>query len=207
MKYLFVWGLLFPVCCYAQLQPVNDIRPVQRRLIAVNRQMKTIDCDFTQYRHLSILENNLISSGKFYFKPDGMIRLEYTQPEASVVVINGEKIKMESGGKTNMYRMSSNPVVTVIKTVFLNCISGNWDELKNDCQIVFLEDKLTYQLDMKPLHKKAQKYVQKIEVVLDKKDMSINRMIITESLNDFTRYVFTNKRFDMPLSDQLFSIP
>jgi outer membrane lipoprotein-sorting protein len=207
MKYLFVWGLLFPVCCYARLQPVNDILPIQQRLIAVNRRMKTIDCDFTQYRHLSILENNLISSGRFYFKPDGMIRLEYIQPEASAVVINGEKIKIESGGKTNIYRMSSNPVATAIKTVLSACISGNWDELKNDCQIVFLEDKLTYRMEIKPLHKKVKKYVQKIEVVFDKKDMSVNRMIITESLTDFTRYVFTNKRFNIPLSDQLFSIP
>ncbi len=152
------------------------------------------------------MDEPLIASGKFYYKLDDKICLDYTKPSPYLIVLNGQKVKMVSGGKNNVYDMSSYQMVTTMKTMLSSCLLGDLSGLGNDYRMSVFEDNLSYQMEIEPRNRKMKKYIQKIEVVFDKKDASVNQLVVREPSGDYTRHVFTHKKFNVPLSDQLFAI-
>ncbi len=196
------WGLLF----FVQLTPVTDIESFRQRLAAESKQYITIECDFTQYKHLTIMDEPLVSSGKFYFGQDDKVRLDYTKPSPYLIVLNGQKVKIATGGKSNVYDMSSYQMVTVMKSMLSSCLLGDFSGAGRDYRMSVSEDRSVYVVEIEPRNKRIKKYLTKIEVTFDKKDLSVNQLVVREPSGDHTRHVFTNKKFNVSLSEQLFSL-
>ncbi len=195
------------VNCMAQRTAIADVGAFRQRLSAENRQVKSIESDFTQYKVMEIMEKPLVSSGKFYFRNDDKIRMDYLQPEAYLIVLDGQKIKIEAGGKKNVYDTSSNQIASAMQSMLSACLFGDIDE-KNSAayNMSAFETSENYQVEIEPRNKRMKKYIQKIEVVFSKKDLSVDQLTVWESSSDFTRQVFTNKKFNLSLSDQLFNV-
>ncbi|MDR1172681.1 MAG: outer membrane lipoprotein carrier protein LolA, partial [Bacteroidales bacterium] len=110
---------------FVQLTPVTDVESFRQRLAAENR-FTAIECDFTQYKHLTIMDEPLVSSGKFYYERDDKVRLDYVKPSPYLIVLDGQKVKITSGGKSNVYDMSSYRMVTVMKSILSSCLLGDF---------------------------------------------------------------------------------
>ncbi|MDR2038096.1 MAG: outer membrane lipoprotein carrier protein LolA [Bacteroidales bacterium] len=206
MKSLFFFTfLLIAFYCCAQKSPVTDLDKFAQKLSDGTRKQKTIESDFIQYKEMEIMEETLTSSGKFYFRDDDVVSLKYTSPEPYLIVVNGEKVKIETNGKKNIYNTSSNPMVTTMQSMFSACLSGDFTRSKDYALAVFQDDS-GYLIEIEPQNRKIKKYIQKIEVIFDKNDFSVNQLIVREPSGDFTKHVFFNKKFNTPLSDQLFEI-
>jgi outer membrane lipoprotein-sorting protein len=199
-------GFLFLlVPSFAQLTPVTDIESFRQRLAAENR-FTTIECDFTQYKHLTIMDEPLVSSGKFYYEQDDKVRLDYVKPSPYLIVLNGQKVKIASDGNDHVYDMSSYRMVTVMKSMLSSCLLGNFSGAGRDYRMSVSEDRAVYVVEIEPRNKKIKQYVQKIEVTFDKKDLSVSQLIVREPSGDYTRHVFAGKKFNAPLSGRLFGL-
>ncbi|MFC2102613.1 outer membrane lipoprotein carrier protein LolA, partial [Bacteroidota bacterium] len=76
---------LILLCCYsaeAQQRPLDDgaIQQVKRAAAEASKKTVTISSDFTQEKEMSILNDKITSTGKFYFKKDRLLRWEYEHP-------------------------------------------------------------------------------------------------------------------------------
>ena len=200
----FVFFLSIP--SQAQFTPVNDIELFRQRLAVENKQFTTIECDFMQFKHLVIMDEPLVSSGKFYFMQDDKVCLDYTQPSPYLIVLNGQKVKIATGGKSNVYDMSSYQMVTVMKSMLSSCLLGDFSGVGRDYRMSVSEDRTVYQVEIEPLNRNIKRYLQKIEITFDKKDLSVNQLIVREPSGDYTRHVFNNKNFNTSFSEQLFDL-
>ena len=198
--------LFLPVALYAQFTPVAEIEPFRQRMAAENKQFTTIECDFTQYKQLTIMDEPLVSSGMFFFKQDDKVRLDYTQPSPYLIVLNGQKVKITTTGKSNVYDMSSYQMVTVMKTMLSSCLLGDFSGAGRDYDMSVSEDKSVYLVEITPRIKRIKKYLQKIELIFDKGNLSVNQLTVYEPSGDYTRHVFANKKFNTSLPDQLFNL-
>ncbi len=209
MRYFFVSTViwLFTLTLSAQEKAVSDIEFFRKKLAAESRQQESIECDFTQYRHLEIMDETLVSSGKFYFKREDMICLDYVNPAPYRIVLNGQKVKILSDGKKNVYDMSSNQQATAMKSMLASCLFGDFTGSESNYRMSVFEDESHYRVEIEPQNKRMKKYIRKIEAVFDKKNLSVDQLILREPSGDFTRQVFSDKKFNIPLSDQLFDIP
>ena len=194
MTYLFLFLLLFSFPSFAQLAPVTDIEPFRRQLADENKKITTIECDFIQYKHLVIMNEPLVSSGKFYVMPNDRVCLDYSSPSPYLILLSGQKVQITTNGKSNVYDMSSYQMVTVMKSMLSSCLTGDFSGAGRDYRMSVSEDKTIFHVEIEPLNKKIKKYLQKIEVAFDKKDLSINQLIVREPSGDYTRHVFTNKK-------------
>ena len=190
---------LFSISSYAQLMPVADVESFRQRLAVENKQFTAIECDFTQYKYLVIMDEPLVSSGKFYFRQDDKVRLDYAQPSPYLIVLDGQKVKITTGGKTNVYDLSSYRMATVIKSMLSSCLSGDFSGAGRDYRMLVSEDRTEYHVEIEPLNRNIKKYLQKIEISFDKKDLSVNQLVVREPSGDYTRHVFTNKEFKMKM--------
>ena len=202
--WMLLWMLSGPL--YAQYTPIADMESFRQRLSIENKQYATIKCDFTQYKHLTIMDEPLVSSGEFCFSKEDKVRLDYTAPSPYLIVLNGQKVSITKEGKSNVYDMASYQMVTVMKTMLSSCLLGDFSGAGRDYLMSVSENKSAYLIEIEPRNKKIRKYLRKIEVIFDKTNLSVDQLIVREPSGDYTRHVFSNKKFNLPLSEQLFSL-
>jgi len=58
------------------------------------RDIQSVKADFLQERHLQILENPLVSEGRFFYLASGSLRWEYLSPLRSVMLQKGDSIRL-----------------------------------------------------------------------------------------------------------------
>ena len=206
MKYTCFFLLFLSFTVSAQMTPVTDMELFRQRLSDANRQLVSIECDFEQYKHLVIMDEPLVSSGKFFFRNDDMVRLDYDKPSPYIIVLNVQKVKIVKDGTGAVYDMSSYRMVTVMKTMLSACLTGNFSGAGKDYRMSVSENNAVYNIVIEPLNRNIKKYVQKIEITFDKNNLSANQLIIYEPSGDFTKHVFTNKCFNLSLTDTLFAL-
>ena len=60
---------------------------------------KTISSNFTQYKHLDFLSNDIVTKGKLAFKTPDLVKWEYTEPYKYTVLFKNETLFINDEGK------------------------------------------------------------------------------------------------------------
>ena len=207
MKRLYIITLILTTVCamQAQMKKVTDIESFKKKVSEVATSVKSIESDFTQIKHMDIFNEDIKSEGRFYYKSDDKICLDYTKPNKYLIVINGEKIKTVSDGKKNVMNLKSNKVMKEMRSMLAGCMSGNLSQISG-YQMEFFEDGNNYLIKVKPTNKSVQEYVTGFDIYMDKKDLSVSKLRISESGNNYTDYLFSNKKFNTLNDDKVFSV-
>lgn len=95
----------------------------ESRIIEAAARMSSIDCDFTQTRHLSIMDQNIVSKGRMSYSKPSKLRWEYLTPQQMAFVIDGADVKVETGGKA-ADAQQGNRMYREIAKMLMKCISG-----------------------------------------------------------------------------------
>lgn len=175
-------------------------------------QVSSIQSDFRQLKHMSMMKKDLESSGKFYYSKADKVCLSYETPKKSQIVINGDKLMMEMGSVKNVCDVSSNALMQEMVNVISSCMTGNLQELQANYQLEFLENATNYMVKVSPKNASAKKMVERIELMLLKSDFSVESMKMYESSraksksSDYTQYIFTNKKLNGVIPATTFNV-
>lgn len=208
MERFYIYILLFALCIqtYAQqMKKLNDVDAFKKKIEQTASSVKSIESDFTQIKHLDIFDDNITSKGKFYYKHNDKICLEYTTPAKYLIVINGEKLKIVSDGKKNVMSLNSNKVMKEMRGMLTACMSGNITEVSG-YQMDFFENAQQYLVKIKPTNKSVQEYISGFDIYFDKKDLSVTKLRISEAGNNYTDYLFANKKFNSLNDEKKFAV-
>lgn len=201
---LFV-GFSFLAICQppAGYSVVKDLEGFKKRFAIASKLIKSIKCNFTQEKNLSILSETIKSKGVFMFMKQNKTRMEYISPFKYLIIINGEKVFIKDEQKTSTYSSKNNKMFENINKIMLDCVQGTALENKNFTSIVYENDK-QYLLELSPKLKEFKDYFKKINVYIDKKDYSVNKLDMIDSSGDNTVITFSNKQFNNGVSDANF---
>lgn len=209
MKTIFI--LLF--CCtflpLAAQDGMTKIEPggeFNRRLTEEAGRVQSIACDFVQVKYLDVFDEKVTSRGRFYFRKENKICLEYTTPVDYLIVINDTKLKIVSEGKTSVVNLGSNPLMNQMKGMLAACMVGNLSGLSSGYEVEYFENTALYKVVVRPVSPSVQAYLRSITIWLDKKDMSVKTLRLAETEKDYTEYEFTNKQYNTLAGDEKFSV-
>lgn len=103
----------------------QDQSALAQRIIDASAGMASINCDFTQTRHLSIMNQDIVSKGKMsYSKPD-KLRWEYQSPQQMAFVMDGQDVSFENNGKkAQADAVQGGMMYRQIAKLLMSCISG-----------------------------------------------------------------------------------
>jgi outer membrane lipoprotein-sorting protein len=174
-------------------------------LAKASGEVNTLESDFTQAKYMEMLSESIVSKGKFYYKINNKMALDYSSPAPYLIVINGQKIKIVSDGKKNIYELRANKMMSQISSLLSACMAGNLLLLSSDYRLEYAENDRQYWIKILPLDG-MKSYLKEIAIYLNKQDLSVDRLRMTEPSLDYTEYVFTNKKKNAPLSDELFRV-
>src|SRR5262245_1118284 len=88
---IILFLLLIPGFVQAQYpgyKILTDANDFKTKFTAASQKTNTIKSDFVQEKELSMLSEKIVSRGKFWFKRENAVRMEYTTPFQYLMIIN-----------------------------------------------------------------------------------------------------------------------
>jgi outer membrane lipoprotein-sorting protein len=193
----------------AQETGFNPLKDVKGFTIKFNENVKnlnTIKSDFVQEKHLSFMDDNIVSKGIFRYKKEKKLRLEYTTPFKYLMVLNNDKIYIKEGSnKTNKFDTRSNKLFKQINDMLMNTMNGSVLNGK-DYFITYYENGDEYLLELIPQDKSVLELIQKLRIYIDKKKMNVCKVRIIEKSGDYTLMRFLNVQQNIEVKDEEFVV-
>jgi len=203
---LFVMvGSLSANAQYTGFKPLTNPDLFIKQFSSASEKLTTIKSDFTQEKNMQMLSDKIVSKGKFWFKKDNLMRMEYVSPFKYLVIINKNTVYIKDGEKENKISAGSNKLFKQINKLMIDCVSGSVLNSKDYKAKVF-EGNGLFLVEMSLLAKNLKDMFSTIRITIDKKDFSVNKIEMNEASGDNTILIFHNKELNTNISDAVFSI-
>lgn len=190
----------------AEYGPLKDEKAFMAELQRKNASITTIQAKFVQTKFLSVFSTEMKSDGNFYWEKNDKICLDYQSPVKYKIVINGDKLKTVNSGKSSVISTKGNPMMDQMSSLISACMTGNINQMGSGFKVKIEESASDYRLTIEPQAKEVQNYIAKMEIFLSRKDMSVSRLIMQESAEDYTGYVFTDNKFNEKIPASVFDV-
>ncbi|RQO31604.1 outer membrane lipoprotein carrier protein LolA [Taibaiella sp. KBW10] len=189
----------------AQFTALSNTAAVQQTLAATATKTQTISSDFTQVKNMKMLNDKVSSKGKFYFKQNDKVRIEYTQPFQYLLVMSGGMIMVKENGKVSKINTRNSLTMQSVNRVMMDCMRGTVFNNK-DFSVKALASSTQYLLKLSPVNTAMKGLFKNIDVYLNKADNNVSKLVMTENNGDYTEMIFSNKKINTALADALFSV-
>lgn len=185
---------------------VNDINKVKSELSKLTDNTSTIQSQFIQEKHLSFLTENIISKGKFYFKSPDKLRWEYSEPFEYIIVFNDKNIFIKDEAKISTFDTESNKMFNEINNMMIGTIQGNLFTDNERFNVSYFENSTQYLLDLEPKLPEMKSMLKTIKIYIDKSDISVAKIKMIESSDDYTSIDFKNRKLNQTIDDWKFIV-
>jgi outer membrane lipoprotein-sorting protein len=194
------------VAAYAQpkgFMPVKNSASFGSALSKANSSVQTISSDFSQIKNMTLLAEKIKSKGKFYFKKEDKVRIEYTSPYTYLLVMNGTQVMVKDEQKTSRVNTKNSKMMQSVNRVMMDCMRGT--VLSNpDFKTSVFENAQSYLVSMVPANDAMKKMFKQIDVYMKKGNFEVDRLSMVEQGGDHTDMDFTNTQHNVSLNDALF---
>jgi len=179
------------------------IQLVREGVALAAQTTQTISCDFTQQKEMSMLKDQIISRGKFFFKKEQSLRWEYTYPFSYLIVIHNDEVTIRSDDNVTKFSAQTNKVFTEINRIILGSIRGT---ILNDSSFStsFYPANTGYLVKLVPLSPGLRENLTKIMIFFNRTDFTVDKLELYEQAGDYTIIDFSEKKINAPLPDQTF---
>lgn len=165
-------------------------------------KMKTLTSDFTQRKSLSFLEEDMLSSGQFYFVKPGIMKWDQKDPEAYYFIINEKEIIRFNGQKRQKIPAGS-PQAMIFREFIIGTVDGSiFQDLRFES--TYSIDKKQYRVELTPLDKNIAKRIEKIILFFEMDSLFLNTMVLIEAAGDKSEIYFTNQKLNEELNMDIF---
>lgn len=206
-KLLFILTLLgFAAVSNAQLKPM-DVGAVSRLRAAMKEaalKTSSLTADFSQEKEMTMMEENLISDGKFFFKKEKFLRWEYIHPYRYVIIINNDLITLQDGERTSTFNTQTGKEFREINNLIIGSINGTLLNDDKNFTSSFFDSPDASVVKLKPLSPGLKATLSEIAIWIDKATLTVNKLEMTEVNGDKTRITFSEKQINRPVPDEKF---
>jgi outer membrane lipoprotein-sorting protein len=186
-------------------KPVSNLAALQQGLQRSTAALQSIQSDFSQTKHLSLLSDKINSKGKFYYQKEDRVRIEYTTPFQYLVVMNGGQVMVKDEQKTSRINTRNSKTMQSVNRIMLDCMRGTVFG-NPDFKVNAFENGSTYLLTLAPANDAVKKLFKQIDVYLTRSGFDVDRLTMTEQGGDFTDMDFSHTRHNIALNDALFKV-
>lgn len=176
----------------------DDLQTLKQKVEFVN----SIQADFTQEKHLEMLEHALISKGKLYYKVPRSLRWEYKQPVRSVLLMDKGEIRRFVRTDTGMKEQTGQGLEAM--RVFLEEICL-WMQGEFGANPDFeAKMKPGRKVVLEPRDQAMADVIRQIELRLTNEPGVIGSVVINEGAGSYTLVRFHNTMINQEIGNSVF---
>jgi outer membrane lipoprotein-sorting protein len=190
----------------AGFKQVQDIAKAQKELAKLSENTQSIQSKFVQEKHLSFLTENIISKGEFYFQSPNKLRWEYSEPFEYIIVFNDKNIYIKDENKISTFDTESNKMFAEINNMMIGSIQGDLFTDSERFDVKYFENANQYLLELDPKLPEMKSMIKTIKIYIDKSDISVAKIKMIESSDDYTSIDFTDRELNQPIDNEKFNL-
>lgn len=176
----------------------------KQEILNATANMKTLECSFTQYKHMDLLINDIVSSGTMHYRSPNTVKWAYTKPyDYSVIFMDG-KMKVNDNGRKSQMDIGSHKLLSELNDLMTKSVRGDLFKDPDFSVALFAGAKYDV-IVLTPKDEQLAGYIKQLELSFGKKDRAIEELKITEPNGDYTHIVFTGRKINIPLGDAVFA--
>jgi len=196
--------LSFSIPQSSEFKPVNNSGVLIHKLDSFALSLKSIRSDFTQKKHISVLEEDIISKGKFIFRRPNTLKWSYTTPINYEVALLDGKFKINNDGKTSEFDINSNKMFAEINNMIVSMVNGSI-LTSEQFGVELFESSKQYKAVLNPKNKDFKRFISEIHIFFEKSDLMVSKIRMVEASGDFTLISFSNRKKNTSIADSEFS--
>jgi len=184
---------------------MKEIEILKEKINKVSENTRTIQSDFIQEKHLTMLEEVIISKGRFLFRKENDVRWEYSSPINYVIVIYEGKFRIKNDEKISEFDIGSNALFQQINKMIVTAIRGDFVD-NPEFEASFFESGKLYRVKLKALNKQVAEMLAGIEIFFSKETLAVERVMFIEPGEDYTNIIFNNRKVNFEITDNQFEL-
>lgn len=185
-------------------QSVNSQTEVVNYLEKYATEVKSIQSDFKQEKHLEYLDVALQSGGKFWFKSPDKVSWVYSQPYNYTMILNSGKLMMISDKSNIEMDMKGNAIFEQVNNLMLSAVNGNVFGNK-DYSVKSYENESNYLLMLKPNSPALNEMIKEIHLFFEKNRSVVTKIKLIESESDYSIISFSNLKINEAFDNKVFN--
>ena len=191
----------------AQFQNATDgqKKEIVLKITQASDEMNSMQCDFTQVKELSFMDDIITSEGKMSYKKTNKIRWEYIKPYQYIFSMDGSNIKVTQGDQTNTISAKQSKLFGEISKVMVGGINGSGLVNSPDFETQFLVGGDIYMIVLTPSKKEMKDIFSTVQLYVGKSDFHIRSVELVEKSGDKTTITLKNVQLNVALKDEIFT--
>ncbi len=206
MKKLILSLMLLLGGCFGVLAQKQTDAQVIQQINAVASKMKTMQCDFVQTKHMKMLNDNMVSRGKMYYQQSDKLRWEYTSPYTYTFVLNGSKVMLNKGKRSDVINVNQSKFFKEIARIMMNSVVGKCLTDTKDFKTTIATTGTEWVATLVPQRKEMKQMFQKIVLHFNKSRMMVSSVELVEKKGDTTVIQLNNVKTNSPINAKVFSV-
>jgi outer membrane lipoprotein carrier protein len=164
---------------------------------------QTLQAEFVQTKHVSLLDQPLVSRGRFSFKRPDRVRLEIREPETATLVIRGKEVSIPGVSKAETDGMAMTPAAAMFSRLGA-LFTGATRELEGDFEVAAHADGAAIEVELTPRQERWKKLLRRIGLRFSGPDLMVEQIHLDEPLGDRLEIALQDVRRNVELPDSLF---
>jgi outer membrane lipoprotein-sorting protein len=167
---------------------------------------QTIDARFTQTKTVSLLNEPVISTGRFLFKRPDCMRLEIESPRPATIIINGRDISIPGISTSEQQQLSTAPMAAMF--VELGAMfSGSPAALRRHFEVAAQSTDGSIDVTLTPTLAEWQKLFRTIRLRFSEPDFVVSSMRLDDALGDHLEIAMRDVHRNAELPENAFQLP
>lgn len=193
-------GIVFSGHALANLR---DIDVVLQKLRAQATSVETISSEFSQESHLSVFEETIISSGRFFFRQPDKLRWEYLSPISEGFALDGDQGIRWNETTRASFSLRNDPLMNVVASQLLAWATFDLVWLSAEYDIT-LEADSPVLLKLVPKDPDTSLVLKHLLIEFSVSSNTVRRVELHNQSGDLTRILFENSLVNTPLDSGMF---
>lgn len=189
-----------------QLQSVPARQQAQmfQTINAAASKITSITSSFTQVKTISFLNDKVRSTGNLYFTNQQQLRWEYISPYQYTFIINGEKVHIKNGKRSQTIDVKSSQIFKSIARMMMNSITGrNLMDNHDFTSRLYLQGREWVAI-MTPRRSQIKKMFKSVTLYFNEQHSMVSRVVMTEPSGDTTVITLSNVKINATIPEQIF---
>ncbi len=186
-------------------QKVNEVQ-VKQQIGAVASSLRSMQCDFVQTKYLKMLNDKMVSKGKMYYQQSDKLRWEYTSPYTYTFVLNGSKVLLNKGTRSDVINVNQSKFFKEIARIMMNSVVGKCLSDEKDFKVTLTGSSAEYVATLYPQQKQMKQMFQTIILHFDRQKSTVSKVELVEKKGDRTVIELKNVKTNGAINAKVFSI-
>lgn len=167
-------------------------------------EISSMQCDFKQIKHLSLLKTAMVSNGRMYYKEGKFLRWEYTEPYRYIFILNGDAAILKSSENTERIDVGTNKMFGQIARTILNSINGSSLAESDDFEITISVENGIWIARLIPIRKELGQLFESIILHINPESKMVTSIELREKSGDNTEIEMYHVELNGNIDESLF---